>query len=236
MSEFVYPYGADRNPAYSEFKQLEDVLLEEYNRNVSEKPHLQPIYQLRYNEAWDLLYKKYSDFLIPMPVDQYMNEFCLAIGEYFMVGIPLKLVDAKDSFLIFEDCSKISTSMRFTHEKCAIPSNEGDQENKETTLDMYSEWSKQLAVSYTKDELQKQLTKCEMLTDKYTKSHLMAVEKSTSMQSNSQSRAQTHNVVVANYEKKLALKNAIEIINLFPDYISGIHSTKNKVVHSQCLI
>ena len=227
MSEFVYPYGADRNPVYSEFNQLEAILLEEYNRNVSENPHLQLIYQLRYNEACDLLYKKYSDVLIPMPVDQYMNEFGLVIGEYFMVGgIPLKLVDAKDSFLIFEDGSKISTSMRFTHEKCAPPSNEVEQENKETTLDMYSEWSKQLAVNYTKDELQKQLTKCEMLTDKYAKSHLRAIERTTSMQSNSQSRAQTRNVVVANYERKLALKNAIEIINLFPDYISGIHSTK----------
>ena len=117
MSEFVYPYGADRNPAYSEFKQLEDVLLDEYNRNVSEKPHLQPIYQLRYNEAWDLLYKKYSDVLIPMPVDQYMNEFCLAIGEYFMVGIPLKLVDAKDSFLIFEDMMVLNEEKWFVMER-----------------------------------------------------------------------------------------------------------------------
>ena len=53
-------------------------------------------------------------------------------------------------------------------------------------------------------------------TDKYGASHLNAVKATHSMESNSQRRAQTGNVL-DNYERKSAYLNALEIYENYPE-------------------
>lgn len=88
----------------------------------------------------------------------------------------------------------------------------------------YSAWSRQLAAHYTRDELEKKLYGVAKEASRLSKSHLSAIEKSTSMQSNSQRRAQTRNCVSANYEERCALKWAIDIYDNYPEH------TKSKVL------
>ncbi len=83
--------------------------------------------------------------------------------------------------------------------------------------DEYSPWARQLAQNYTKPELEKMLAKAEGGTQSATQSHLRAIERTTSMQSNSQARARAGNVVRANYEEKQALRNALEIYDYYPE-------------------
>jgi hypothetical protein len=78
----------------------------------------------------------------------------------------------------------------------------------------YYDWAIFLARNYTLEELQTKLNKLIKKTEHIATSHLNAIEKSTSMQSNSQHRAQTGNSLRANYEEKTALKHAIEIKQL----------------------
>lgn len=85
----------------------------------------------------------------------------------------------------------------------------------------YSDWSKNLARDSTRTELERRLYGAGADTERLTRSHLRAVEASTSMQSQSQRRAQTGNVVAANGEYKMALRGALEIYELFPEYTKG---------------
>jgi hypothetical protein len=81
----------------------------------------------------------------------------------------------------------------------------------------YSEWSRQIARSSTRKEIEKELGICDCQRGKLGESHLAAIEKTTSMQSNSQRRAQSGNVLRGNYERMQAYKNALEIYDYYPE-------------------
>lgn len=82
----------------------------------------------------------------------------------------------------------------------------------------YSDWSRQIAKNYTRKEILKRLGTAIGERDGAAKSHLRAIEATGSMQSQSQRRAQTGNVVVANYEERTALQNALEIYHNYPEH------------------
>ena len=69
----------------------------------------------------------------------------------------------------------------------------------------YSNWSRLYAKDNTIPELERELNKLEKEQAKNIESHLRAVSKSTSMQSQSQRRAQARNVVTGNYERRRAI-------------------------------
>lgn len=81
----------------------------------------------------------------------------------------------------------------------------------------YSHFSRQLAKTKTVLELKKMLHKEESQAPRLAKSHLMAIQKTTSMQSNSQRRAHSRNSLALNYENRNAIKNALEIYAYYPD-------------------
>ena len=130
----------------------------------------------------------------------------------------LKLVKEDDRFYYFDDLSKYPKSLPwwwFQREKPieVIETNEPFI----FPYESYSLWSRQLAESYSVNELQKVVNECEGLSDKYAKQHLSAIEATTSMQSQSQRRAHAKNNVVGNYEKKRAYSNAIELHKYYPE-------------------
>lgn len=81
----------------------------------------------------------------------------------------------------------------------------------------FTSWSKQLAKNYTVAELEVQLYGIQVAGKKAAKSHLMAIDASTSMTGNSMRRAHTGNVAGACGDKAIALKSAITIHELFPE-------------------
>ncbi len=83
--------------------------------------------------------------------------------------------------------------------------------------DEYSQWHQGLAKSYTKSELEKMLYKEQGKSDKYAQSHLKSISKTSSMQSNSQRRAQGRNNLESNYNHIRAYTNALEIHKFYPD-------------------
>lgn len=85
----------------------------------------------------------------------------------------------------------------------------------------YSQWARNYAEELTIPELEKELKFLEKEQVKNTESHLKAIKKSTSMQSNSQHRAQAGNVVTRNYEHRQAIKDAIEIHKYYPEKSKG---------------
>jgi hypothetical protein len=130
----------------------------------------------------------------------------------------LQLVKKDDLFYIFSDLSKFPKDRDFSwfeREKPIIKI-----ETNEPFIfpyDSYSLWSRQLAEQKTKSEIEKELNVYVSNTDKYATSHLNAIKATHSMTSNSQRRAQTGNVVRANYERKRAYSNALEIYEHYPD-------------------
>jgi len=81
----------------------------------------------------------------------------------------------------------------------------------------YSDWSRLIAYNYTKEEIETVIYGAQSKRSSLAKSHLNAINKSTSMQSNSQARAQTGNSFRGNYEKLNAYENALEIHDNYPD-------------------
>lgn len=81
----------------------------------------------------------------------------------------------------------------------------------------YSPWMKQLALNYSLKELENRLTKNRSSSSRATKSHINAIQKSTSMSSNSMRRAHARNIVSAIGEERIAINGAIEIHKLFPE-------------------
>lgn len=81
----------------------------------------------------------------------------------------------------------------------------------------YNDWSRQMAKDYSKQELERMLFGSSKDLTSATKSHLSAINKTTSMTSNSQRRAQSRNNVTMSYERKYAIENALEIYRYFPE-------------------
>lgn len=82
----------------------------------------------------------------------------------------------------------------------------------------YSAWSKALAEKHTLTELDRMLLGNRRSAVPAGMSHLRAVDATHSMQSQSQRRAQTGNVVRAIGETASAIRGAIEIHFLFPEH------------------
>jgi len=82
----------------------------------------------------------------------------------------------------------------------------------------YSDWSKLIAKTKSLAEIQKELGVVDAEVGSAAKSHLRAIEKSTSMQGNSSSRAQSKNTLVGASERKIAFNGALEIYELFPEH------------------
>lgn len=81
----------------------------------------------------------------------------------------------------------------------------------------YSDWSRQIAKHYTREEIEKEFNKCARQRGKLAESSLKSIQKTTSMQSNSQRRAQSGNALTGNYERMQAYKNALEIYDYYPE-------------------
>lgn len=82
----------------------------------------------------------------------------------------------------------------------------------------YSDWMKSLARQHTRAKLEVMLHGKRSEAQRAARSHLRAIEATTSMQSQSQRRAQTGNVVTAVGEHRIALRGALEIYDLFPEH------------------
>lgn len=81
----------------------------------------------------------------------------------------------------------------------------------------YSDWSRLIASNYTKEQIETVIYGAQSKRSSLAKSHLSAINKSTSMQSNSQARAQSGNSFRGNYEKLNAHENALELHEFYPD-------------------
>lgn len=82
----------------------------------------------------------------------------------------------------------------------------------------YSDWSKQLARTHTRAELEAMLGGAAAAGHAAGRAHLKAIERTTSMQSCSQARAQTGNVARATGDTRIAISGALEIHDLFPEH------------------
>lgn len=82
----------------------------------------------------------------------------------------------------------------------------------------YSDWSKLLAKTKTKAEIEKALYGNEKSLKSASKAHLAAIKATTSMQAQSQRRAHSGNVLATCSEYKSALSGALEIHELFPEH------------------
>jgi len=90
----------------------------------------------------------------------------------------------------------------------------------------YSEYSKSLAKNYSKSELEKSIAKIETEMPRATSAHLRAIEKTSSMQSNSQHRAKSRQVVDGLADEKRSLLAALEICELFPEHAQDGYGTQ----------
>ena len=89
--------------------------------------------------------------------------------------------------------------------------------NPQYKYEEYTPHEQQLAKIHTRAELEKMHGKLLGAQPGNSASHLRAIEKTTSMQSNSQARAQTGNVVRANYEQRQFYNHALEIHDHYPE-------------------
>jgi hypothetical protein len=81
----------------------------------------------------------------------------------------------------------------------------------------YSAWSRQIAQNYTRKEIEKEIGLADGKRAGLGKSATAAVDRTTSMQSNSQARAQTSNALRGNWERLNAYQNALELYDFYPE-------------------
>jgi len=81
----------------------------------------------------------------------------------------------------------------------------------------YTPWMKQLARTYSRDQLELRLGKNRAEAPKAGESHLRAIGASSSMRGQSMRRAHARNIVTAVGDEAIALRGAIEIHELFPE-------------------
>ena len=85
----------------------------------------------------------------------------------------------------------------------------------------YSPWMKRLALSHTQAELERQLYGAQTEASKSAQSHLRAIDASHSMSGQSMRRAHARNVTAAAGDTAIALRGALEIHELFPEYAAS---------------
>ena len=81
----------------------------------------------------------------------------------------------------------------------------------------YSSFARQIAEGRTWDEIRDEVVELEGNRESLSNSHLKSIERTTSMQSNSQARAHSRNSMTANYERLEAYKDAIELYVFYPE-------------------
>lgn len=81
----------------------------------------------------------------------------------------------------------------------------------------YNDWSRRLALIKPKEEIEKRLMQIGGEINSASASHLRAIQRTGSMSSNSQARAHGRNVISGLGEEKMALKNALEIYQFWPE-------------------
>lgn len=154
------------------------------------------------------------------------------VGDYYSPfkdgeAMVLRLVKEDECYYYFEDMSKYPKDLPwwwFKRDKPKDKTEIGDDYI--FPYESYSLWSRQLAESYTVDDLQKVVDKCEDLADKYARQHLSAIKATTSMQSQSQRRAHARNNVTGNYERKKAYLDAIELHRYYPEKCKCLKHTR----------
>jgi hypothetical protein len=87
----------------------------------------------------------------------------------------------------------------------------------------YSDWMKMLARTKTRQELQEMYYGAAKEGKSATRAHLRTIEKTHSMQSQSQARSHMRNIVSASGDTKIAIDGALEIYDLFPEYTKEYH-------------
>ncbi len=92
------------------------------------------------------------------------------------------------------------------------------QYGREVGIEFYSDWMRRLASNHTEQELETMLDGNASATRKAAKTHLNAIDKTGSMSGNSQHRAQSRNVLAASGDYGIALRGALEIHELFPEF------------------
>ena len=91
----------------------------------------------------------------------------------------------------------------------------------------YSGWHKRLALDYTRAELAQIFNRADSNAKKAARSHLNAIQSTSSMTGCSQRRAQTRNTVFAASELRMAVDAALEIYDLFPEHTKEAHEHQN---------
>lgn len=85
----------------------------------------------------------------------------------------------------------------------------------------YSSWMKQLAINYTRQQLEDSLNGTRSDIKRATNSHLRAIDATGSMTGCSGRRAKTRNIVGAIGDAAIALRGALEIYDLFPEHTAA---------------
>lgn len=87
----------------------------------------------------------------------------------------------------------------------------------------FSDWMKQLALTYTRSELERQLTGNRHLAERATSAHHRAISATSGMASHSQRRAHARNAAAATGNRGIALRGALRIYDEHP-----IHTKEGK--------
>jgi hypothetical protein len=89
----------------------------------------------------------------------------------------------------------------------------------------YSDWAKLMARTYSVVELERMAGSASHDASRAARTHLQAIQRTSSMQSNSAARAHSRNVLAAAGETARTARAAIEIHELFPEFAKHAGST-----------
>lgn len=92
----------------------------------------------------------------------------------------------------------------------------GTQAAPKWRLDGYSDFARQLARTKTRKELEREYARLEREQERNASARQRALDKTTSMTSHSQARAQTGNVVSGNWTQRMHIRHALEIHDHYP--------------------
>lgn len=82
----------------------------------------------------------------------------------------------------------------------------------------YSEWGRRIAAQNSREDIADDLAAVEYDMGLATARHLKAIQGTTSMRSNAQRRAQSRNTVEGLYERRRALKDALDVYRFYPEH------------------
>lgn len=91
----------------------------------------------------------------------------------------------------------------------------------------YSPWMKQLARTYTREQLENRYCGASHDAERAARVHLRAIDATHSMAGCSARRAHARNVTAALGEEKIAIAGALEIYDLFPEHTADAEVKPN---------